>query len=119
MEVSPSKSKKKVKEKLKNGVSEEDVQLDKIVGKAKEREYLYKEMANSYINSRITYTYGLIYFWFLKTAQLLSKYMECDESGDSLGGTIENLRENLKPGICLICIEDVENGDAVCRISDD
>jgi hypothetical protein len=39
--------------------------------------------------------------------------MECDSTGDSLGTTIENLRENIKPGICLICIDDVEKGDAV------
>jgi hypothetical protein len=56
----------------------------------------------------------------LKTESLTSQYTEC-EGQEFLGKTLEHLRENIKAGICLICIEDVERNEAVswclCKIS--
>ncbi|ODM89545.1 NF-X1-type zinc finger protein NFXL1 [Orchesella cincta] len=43
---------------------------------------------------------------------LTSKYNE-QEGSELLGKTIEYLRENIRPGICLICIEDIERTEAV------
>ncbi len=50
---------------------------------------------------------------FLET--LTSKYAECDGMDEVvLGRTLlDNLRENIKAGICLICIEDVAKNEAV------
>ena len=46
------------------------------------------------------------------TESLTLKYTELD-STDLLDKTLEYLRENIKPGICLICIENVEKEEAV------
>lgn len=46
---------------------------------------------------------------------LTSKYTECEEGSDLLEKTLEHLRENIKAGICLICIEDVGRNEAVSK----
>lgn len=56
----------------------------------------------------------------LSTESLTSKYTQ-ENTGDLLDfdKTLEHLRENIKAGICLICIEDVGRNEAVSDTSQD